>query len=243
MRRPIMLALLFFCLPAQAAVTQVQQLTPSVAAHWTTGGNAPVDLPVAATSGNLITVEVAFGDGAGVATVSSVDDAGTTSYACERTQGDTAQGVVVAICWGIAAGAGAGTDVVVTWSTTGSSADDMIAVQEWAGNDATQASLSDNGANTAAATSHDSGSVTPGTTDNVLIAVSRGSSRSWTMDADFTSMLVNNRTTLGYRLQSSDTAGSYTVLSDIAGFADLAIVAFKGTASASGALLLRRRRN
>ena len=243
MRRLILVALLLASLPTQAAVTQVQQLTPSVAAHWASGGNAPVDLPVAATAGNLITVEVAFGDGSGLSTVSSVDDAGTTVYACERTQGNTTVGFVAAICWGIAAGASAGTDVVVTWSTTASSADDMIAVQEWAGNDGTQASLSDNGANTASLTSHDSGSVTPGTADNVIVAISRGSSREWTVDGDFTTLLDNNRTTLAYRIQSSDTSQSYTITSDTAGFAGLAIVAFKGTAAASGALLLRRRRS
>lgn len=229
-----LILLLALAVPTYAQMALVQQFTPSVGAHWSTGGNAPIDLPVAATAGNLITVEVSFGDGAGTATVSSIDDAGTTSYSCARTQGDSTLGTVMAICWGIAAGASAGIDIVVTWSTTGASGDDMIAVQEWSGNDGTQASLSTNGNNSPNGTSHTSNSVTPGTANNVVIGLSRGGSATWTADAGFTNLFINNRTTLRYLIQSSDTAQSYDITSDINRFCSLAIVAFKGTAGGGG---------
>lgn len=244
MRRLILLTLLLFTGSAHAIALVPGQTLVAVDDHWASGNtSAAQTLPSAATAGNLIVVLATIADGSGTATFTGIDDAGTTVYACERQQGNSTVGITVSICWGIAAGTNPGTGVTITASETSTSTDDLIAIMEFSDADATQASLSDNGANTASVTSHDSGSVTPGVANNVVVAISRGSDREWILDADFTSLLDNSRTTAGYRIQSSDTSQSYTVTSDIAGFAALAIVAFKGAAAPTGGLLLRRRRN
>lgn len=214
------------------AVTLVSgQTFTQVTNHWVSSAtSAGKTLPSAATTGNLIVVVASIGDGAGTDDVLSIDDAGTTTYARGRREADATTGNVLEIWWGIAAGTNPGTGVTITKEGATDNGEDLIALFEFAGNDGTQASLSTNGAATSGTTSHDSGSVTPGTADNVLIAISRGSDRVWTVDADFTSVLANTRTTLAYKIQSSDTAQSYTATSDIGGFCVLNLVAFKGAA-------------
>lgn len=217
------------------AVTHVQQFV-EVTNHWAASAtSAAKDLPVAATTGNLIVVIASIGDGAGEDDVLSIDDAGTTVYARANRQGDATTGNVLEIWWGIAAGASAGQDVAITKEGSSDNGEDAIIILEFAGNDGTQSSLSVNGATTSSVTSHDSGSVTPGTANNVIVAISRGSDREWTVDTDFTTIIDNARTTAAYKIQSSNTAQSYTATSDVAGFAVLNIVAFKGTADAANA--------
>lgn len=222
------------------AVTLVSgQTLVDVGDHWPSGTvSAAKDLPAPATAGNLIVVGVRVGDGAGTGSVSSIDDLGTTTYALAKAQQDTGSGTYIEWWRGIAAGASAGQDIVVTISGAAPSADNFIVAMEFAGNDATQASLSTNGVNTTGVTSHDSGSVTPGTADNVIVAMSSGSSREWTNDADFTNLLDNNRSLVSYKIQSSNTAQSFTATSDIGGGAAMAIVAFKGAAGGGGATII-----
>lgn len=221
---------------AQAAVTLVSgQTFTEVADHWgASTSSGAKDLPVAATTGNLIVVAIVYFDGAGTQNVTGIDDAGTTTFSLARQTKNTSVGLVVEIWSGIAAGTNSGQDVVVTVQSIASSANHFIGLVEFAGNDADQSSLSVNGANTASVTSHDSGSVTPGVADNVIIGMSSGSNRTWTNDADFTNVLVNGRTVFSYKIQSANTAQSFTVTSDTNAFAGLAIVAFKGAAGGGG---------
>lgn len=211
------------------AVTLVQQFA-QVSNHWAASATcAAKTLPVAATVGNLIIVIASIGNDT-TESVVSMDDAGTTPYARANRVEDSTTGNVHEIWFGIAAGTNPGTGVTITKGGTSDNGTDSITIVEFAGNAATQASLSVNGNTTGPATSHDSGSVTPGVADNVIVAISRGSDRAWTVDADFTALLDNERTTVAYKIQSSNTAQSYTVTSDIDAFAVLNIVAFKGSA-------------
>jgi hypothetical protein len=242
-KRLTLFLLLLIALPGHAAVTLVSGQTFSqVTNHWAASASAAAkDLPAPATAGNLIVVIASIGDAN--EDVLTIDDAGTTTFARARRESDSTTGNVLEIWWGIAAGASAGQDVVVTKEGATDNGEDAIVIWEFAGNDPTQASLQTNGQPTASTTTHDSGSVTPGTANNVLVAISRGSDRAWTVDADFTTVIDNGRTTVAYKIQSANTAQSYTATSDTAGFAVVAIVAFKGVDAGASGLLLRRRRN
>lgn len=209
------------------------QIFSQVSNHWAASASAAAkSLPNAAAAGNIVVVVASIGDAN--EDVLSIDDNGTTVYARAHRQSDATTGNVLETWYGIAAGAGAGQGVVVTKEGATDNGEDAIVIFEFAGNDLTQATLQTNGAATASTTTHDSGSVTPGTAANLLIAVSRGSDREWSVDADFTTVIDNARTTVAYKIQAANTAQSYTVTSDVGGFAVLSIVAFKG-ATAGGA--------
>lgn len=240
----LLIALLSF--NAHAAVTLVSGQTFTQAAdHWgASTSSAAKDLPVAATAGNLIVVGIVYAEGAGTEDVISIDDAGSTVYALVRQQQDPSTlGVTLEIWAGIAAGVNAGQDVVVTVQTIASSSNHFIGLLEFAGVDADQTGLPGNGANTGSATSHDSGSVTPGVADNVIVAITSGSNRDWGNDADFTNVYDSSRSLFSYKIQSANTAQSFTATSDTAGFCVLDIAAFRGAAGGASGLLLRRRRN
>lgn len=198
--------------------------------------NTPFDLPAPATAGNLIIVGHRIGDGAGSGTVSTIAEAGTTAYARARNQQNATLGVYLELWWGIAAGASAGQDIVSTITANGSSTDNYIFALEFSGNTALQSGIQVNGANISNLMSHDSGSVTPATAANVIVGMSTGGSAEWINDADFTTVLDNSRSIVGYRIQAAATAQPWTITSDINRFSALAIAAFDGTAGGAAAL-------
>lgn len=214
-------------------VAFVQQFT-QVSNHWAASASAAAkDLPVAATTGNMIVVVVAVGDGTGTGSVSSIDDAGTTVYQQAYRHTDTSFfGVFIEVWYGFAAGASAGQDVVVTLSGASDSADDYISILEFSGVEDPQLSIQAASiAPSTQTTTHTAGPITPGAADNVLIGVSRGSDNTYTPDADYTNVLDNDRSTLGYKIQATDTAQDYTVVSPDATWTNVVVVAFKGTSA------------
>lgn len=209
-------------------MANVLQQMDEVGAFWATGTSPARSLPAPALVGSRIAVVTSFGDGGGTANVTAISDAGGTEYTRCKRQGDATIGCTLEEWSGIATSVNAGQNVVVVQSASGASADDALGIYE-IGNPAPAQvfdATNTNGASTASVTVHDSGNVTPGTVDSVIIAISRGSNRVWTPDADFINNLTNGRTTLGYRQQAAIAATSYTVGSDSAAFACLAIVAF-----------------
>lgn len=209
------------------------QTVSTITPDWSTGTLATaLDLPSSATAGNLIIVWIYSGHAS--RTISSVDDAGSTTYAAMDGGGEQVGGAGrVNLWWGIAAGAGAGTDISVVLSG-GSGDGGGVAAAEFSSAAADQSTRTDNGATFTATTgNHDSGSVTPATASNNVIACAAGrSGGDWTGDADFTHIVAGDNFRAAYLLNAAG-ATSYLMVSDANEDSALRIGAFVGASSAT----------
>lgn len=214
------------------------QTINSSAAHFATDGiSAPLSMPNPASAGSLIAVVVTVPDGNIPATsVSSiVDDDG--SYTLAKRQTTNGSGAAVEIWYRIiTGGSGGGQNLVVTVAGPFSVAFTYIGALEFSGALADQSGLTVNGATTNAVTSHPSGSVTPATANNVLVAITTGGNRTYTGDANWTDVQINTRITFEYRIQSAATAQQHTIASDSNTLVEHAIAAFSGAADGGGGI-------
>lgn len=218
--------------PAQAQITLVvgQTATQTDSAVFNDATHT-ISLPSAATAGNLIVVTVT---GTANVSVTGIDDSGTTVYA-EAVTSDQAGPGRARIWWGIAAGAGAGQSIVITESATDASAHVSVAVMEFTSSGGSLSDQTNRTTNSATGTSPtvpNTGSVTPATANNVVIGVFKLANGTHTDDATFTTVINHARHQVGYKIQSSASATSYSTGSgaDFAG----AIAAFVENAAAAG---------
>lgn len=204
----------------------VNQTSPD----WSGDGiAAPESLPSVATAGNLIIVAVLSANGSRF--VDSIDDDGTTSYTKLDTGGNPQAGDAGSIeqWFGIAAGAGAGQNIVVTLS--GASADSgFISISEFDQANADQSGRTDNGAAVAGGTTHNSGDVTPAGSNNVVVACQSRTNGDWTEDTDFTFTLSTSMFKVGY-ISNAVGATGYNTSSGDNEFSVMRIGAYVGAAA------------
>lgn len=131
--------------------------------------------------------------------------------------------------WKCIAGASPGATVTLTLSGE-SGAVPLFFFMEFDGAAADQSASTANGASPTATTSHSSGSVTPPTATNIVVAqMYRGNSPTFTPDADFTMLTTGtNEYAAGYILQTAATAQTHVVASDVNTDSGMTIGAFAG---------------
>jgi hypothetical protein len=167
-----------------------------------------------------------------------VADDGDTAFGLGKRQQNTTTGLVLEQWSGIATSVDAGQNVVITQSTTGASGDDIIFLMEISEPDADQVfdGTNTNGANTDNVATHNSGNVTTTTDGAVLIGFSSGGSGTYTVDADFTSVYTNSRSTIASLEQSAAGVTSYEVTSSPTRFASVIVVAYEAGEAAEPAI-------
>ena len=171
----------------------------------------------------------------GTRTVSSITDSGTTSYAAVTDAAQNNDSGRTYIYEGIAAGADAGNTITVNLSGNDGSTT-MVGAIVCTGMAADTTGTVGNGAVFDAATAHNSGSVTPGAADNIIVATMNRTNGDWTEDAAFTNVTITGgdaTKVIRYLIQASATASEYNATSADNEFSTMSIAAFSG-ASAGG---------
>jgi hypothetical protein len=200
-------------------------------------GTETITLPGSVTSGNLVVVAVcseystAANRNAAVPTASNITFSriGSTVYAptgfiCLFR--GVATGAFTAITCTSTAGDG------VTPANIGSD-NSWIWAGEFSGNAASQTPVYSS-ATPSGTQTHASGSVTPSSAENLFVAVTSGTSATWTPDANFTTDangLVSDalHRRILYRIQSAATAQNFTSTSDINRDSAVVLASFQGT--------------
>jgi len=125
----------------------------------------------------------------------------------------------------------------VTITLSGASGDDAcVCYAAWSGHATDQSGATANGSANDNVTTHNSGSATPATANNVVVAGSMRTSATWTEDGAFT--LVSSADAgclLAYLTQTAATAQEYNSSSDINRYSVVRIGAFSGAAGGGGA--------
>jgi len=220
-----LLAWLVMVSPSWAAMAHVQsQCVTHTSASQTSD---TYTFPAALTSGNL----VVFGAKRSSRTISSI--VGDVSFSGSRSGSiQTWADGTIELWLGVAAGA----DTQVTINYSGIVGDNaMFCFAEFSGAASDQSGATANGATvTASAGTHSSGSVTPPTADNVVVAVMGRNNASWTDDADFTQVTTPNSAyeIFAYKIQSAATAQAYDASPDASKNSGSRIGAFAGASSA-----------
>ena len=183
----------------------------------TPAGGAP-------TAGNLIVVGFAHE----VRQVSSV--AGTNmSFTINGAQ-QSAQGGWMSQ-WKCIVGASPGTTITLTMSGS-SGVDGYFFFMEFDNANADQSASTANGSTNAATTTHNSGSVTPPTANNMIVAQSYRGNRTWTEDGAFTQLTTGtNFYGVCYLIQTAATAQNNETTSDTNGDSGMTIGAFAGVSA------------
>lgn len=180
------------------AVARVQS-NSSFGAAFATDGIAELSFGVAATVGNR--AYVFFGVGASSRTVTSVTDDGGNTYALVTDGGQTAtvEAAGTYECWCYAANVGtAATQVTIEISSAYAGADASIVIVEASGQDVASPDEDVAVGSTSAATSHTVGNVTLAAADGMLLSYMYGTTGTYTLDADFTSIVNSSQHIAGY---------------------------------------------
>lgn len=135
--------------------------------------------------------------------------------------------------WKCIVGASPGTTVTLTLSG-GSGVAPYFFFMEFDGADADQSGSTANGSTPTATQTHDSGSVTPPTADNIVVAsMYRDPGGTWTPDASFTMLTTGaNEYAVGYLVQTAATAQVNNVTVDTNRDSGMLIGAFAGSGGA-----------
>lgn len=201
--------------------------------HVTAGVVDAVSLPAQATAGNLIVVKyLSFNN---VRTVSSIADTGGTTYARIGTSQQGGAGTTE-IWWGIAPASNGGISVVLTLS--GGNADEVgVVVEQYSGNNASQASAVSNGStDDVSVGTHNSGSVTPPDANSITVATMVSGSATWTQDSNYTQVSLGvDYAYASYRLNQSSSQQVSNV-SDVNRPSVMKIASFAGAAGSSPVL-------
>lgn len=226
LRAAVVVGLLLWAQRAHAQATFVQAANATPGAIFVTDGIEAVAFaaPVA-TSGAVI---VKFDIAADVTVTSVVDDlASCGGYTLVQTHNDAP---VESFMYWCSDASGAQTITV----TLSAGAAQNAAMQMWevgCSNTMTAAQFSANHGD--AATTHDSGTVTPDTTHAILLGGSYSQdARTWTTDADFTENHNHSRGVAGYRV--STTAQAITSTTTVSTNSNTLLVSI-GCAAAGGA--------
>ena len=226
-------------MPSWAAMALVGGQENCTSGNLFAGTNSYVyPYPAAVTAGNLGVLGISIGStrsvtaAAGTATTYSVNGA-TTSWG-----GGTVQ------IWKAVT---AGTDTTVTITLSGNTSDtSRVCYLEFSGASSDQSGSTANGAShTAVNGVHSSGSVTPPTADNVVVALTQRGNDTWTDDttpAGWTQVSTGHAgATWTYLIQTAATAQSYDMTSTIARDSGMRIGAFAGAAGAAAPNFFPRR--
>lgn len=239
MRRTMCLLLVLLLLvpsPVWAAMALVGSQSNCVSGNLFAGTSSYVyNYPAALTNGSLAIITV----GTDIRTVSSI--AGTaTTYTINGVNTNNATAGFNNSLWKAIA---AGSDTTTTITLSGTTADfAFVCFALFSGNDSDQSGSVANGASFDAATAHNSGSVTPPTANNVVVAAMRRTAGTWTEDAAFTHVSAANADFyFGYRVQTSATAQESNQTSVDAEYSAMRIGAFAGTADAGTVNFFPRR--
>lgn len=124
----------------------------------------------------------------------------------------------------------------VTITLSGNTSDNAcVSYVELSGQQADQSTATSNNAIVDNLTAHNSGSVTPPTATNTVVAAMYRTAATWTDDATFTmGSSANAECALGYVTQTSATAQEFNATSDVNRYSVLTIGAFLGTAGGGG---------
>lgn len=179
-------------------------------------------------SGNLVVMFV----GSTIRTVSSISgtnltmaELGTTASNAADFKGD--------LWYGISTGSVSS----VTITISGASGDDAcVGYVELSGESSDQSGATANGSANDNVTTHNSGSVTPPTANNTVVAGAMRTSATWTEDGAFTMVSgADAGCMFGYLTQTAATAQEFNSSSDINRYSVVRIGAMAGTAGGGGA--------
>jgi len=188
-----------------------------------TGNTGTFTYPGALTAGNLVVVTFMSGDNRSLTSMT-----GTTTTFTAPTPVDGGFG---RLFFGRAIAGGADTTVTIVLSGAEGNATD-VCFAEFSGAAADQSATTENGTYTSA-TTHDSGSVTPPTAVNVVVAFTVHGNGDFTYDSGFTEIEPGANKFFGYILQTSATAQEINHTSVDTEVMGTIIRALVGTASAS----------
>lgn len=125
---------------------------------------------------------------------------------------------------------GADTAFTLMLSGTEGGTAQVLCFLEFSGNRTSQATSTANGSSPTSTLTHNSGSVTPLRTNNVIVASMSHGPNTWTYDPSFTALTTgNDRVWVGYLVQSAATAQENNATVDIATHSAMRIGAFTGT--------------
>jgi hypothetical protein len=217
--------------PVHAQVANVQ--TPATS---TLSGSDPstYTYPIVPTNGNFLVMAV---DSAN-RTVSSVSGACVT-YTQKVAQTWGPSNYNVSIWYGTQCGGDTTADINFSAAPGDTT---RVCFWELSGMAADQSGATSSSANVSSSTTHNSGSVTPPTADNIAVYLSAvGATSGVTYDSGFTNIdMGSNGRKCGYRIQTAATAQEANHTSDVARNSGHVIAAFAGAAAAvcRGALML-----
>lgn len=135
-----------------------------------------------------------------------------------------------------AIGNGSGdTTVTVTISGAYNNTFSLVCFAEFSGANSDQSSSVANGSSNDALTAHNSGTVTPPSADNVVVATTYISGGVWTPDAGFTAVTTGaSWGEFAYLVQAAATVQEYNGTTDVGRYSAMRIGAFAGTAGGGG---------
>lgn len=226
--RLLVLLILVMSSPSWAAMAHVR--SNCVSGNLYAGTNSYVyTYPGGApTVGNLVIISSVQD----TRSVSSVAGTGTT-YTINGANTNHGAGFNTSQWKAIAAGSD--TTVTVTLSGTSGSVNSIVCFAEFSGANSDQSGSTANGAANTATTTHNSGSVTPPTADNVVIVTAFTSNGAdFTHDSDFTAVTTgHNYAYFAYRIQSAATIQEYNGTSGVNRDSGIRIGAFAGASSSA----------
>lgn len=220
--------------PSWAAVALIGSQANCTSGNLFAGTNSYVyTYPAALTSGSLAVMSVSAEN----RVVSSISGTGA-SFAINGVNTNSA-GLSRNISLWYAVTTSGGTTATITISGA-TSATASVCFAEFSGNSSDQSGATANGSDTEGGTaSFTSGSVTPPTADNVVVAATDRTTTSapgWSEDGAFTMVSSADQTySFGYLIQTSATAQTYDMLSVDNEYAIMRIGAFAGTTSGTPA--------
>lgn len=223
MRLLVLLVSLAMASPSWAQVSHVSSHSTNTPSNlfagtstysYTFGGNT-------IGSGRLVVLFT----GTTIRTVSSISGTNLSMTQLGTTSSNAAD-FKGALWYGISTGSVTG----VTVTASGATADDAcVAYAEFSGHASDQSGATNNGSANDNVTTHNSGSVTPATANNVVVSGAMRTSATWTEDGAFT--LVSSADAgchLAYLTQTAATAQEYNSSSDINRYSVIRVGAFSG---------------
>lgn len=216
-----------------AAVTLVQSGCQTGAIYTETVGGNPntgytYTFPSAVSSGNLV-VFTGMNESRSISTITGTN----ITYSISGLNRNQAGAGYQESQWkGVATGSVTSSQVVISGA---GAPDNCICFYEFTGTQTDQSGATTNGSVNNAVTAHNSGSVTPPTADNVVVASTYISGNDATQDGAFTQLTTGNTSFFsGYILQSAATAQENNVTTVGSRYSAMSISAFAGTAGGGG---------
>ena len=212
--------LIFLLLVISPSIAQAQFSSTPVQSDCTNGSLFVVTtytytFPSPITAGNIVVIGFNSGQNRTIVSILGTAGAGTTTTYTVGTGGTSSGATGIAY---LAHGVAGAADTDVTIILSGSNADAFtFCFAEFSGNLADQSSATFNGAATTTGTVFDSGSVTPPTTNNLIIVYFAHTTGVYTYDADFTAIDSagwGNPGSMHYKVQTTATAQESNVVTD-----------------------------